>query len=258
MIELTFDEYERVTPLFDGIEVYSMLPACVIEGRQPGHIYVDDPSAPAAAFVCQQTGYCYLGGDDDAFGDLSKDALILRAGRRHLDLSVTPGSFEERLHQAPPEASRAYEIMSFRLDESAFREALASLPPLPAGCRIERVTEAHADLAPGSGILAFFGSVERFSRHGLGFFLFDGDEVASHCVTSFVGSGACDASLVTREAFRRRGHATQVAAAFVSACLDEGLEPIWHTTPGNVASDRVAARLGFTAIGTYTMYEIQG
>ena len=257
MIELTADAYKRVAPLFEGIELYSMLPHCVIEGHQPGRIYVDDASTPGAAFLCQQTGYCYVGGQSEALADELETHLFLRAGRKHLHICATPGYWEQRMQTFRSQTWHPYRISSYRIDTGAFHRGSSALPSLPAGCRIERVTEAHADVVHqhGTGILAFFGSVERFCERGLGYFLFEGDELASWCVTSFVGGGACDASLQTLEPFRRKGYATQVAAAFINGCLEVGLTPIWHTTPGNNASDRVAERMGFASIGLFTMYE---
>ena len=157
------------------------------------------------------------------------------------------------------DSSEPYQMLSYRFDADTYRRQLANLPRLPPGCRIERMTESLVDLIdqdPESGILWYFDSVEHFCEQGLGYVLFEGDEAASYCFTAFVGAGASDPHLATREPFRRKGYATHVTAAYIAGCLDAGMEPTWHTWAGNTASDRLAAYLGFQSIGQFTAYRL--
>ena len=259
MIELSLEAYERTRPLFEGIELYTPLPHCVIEKNQPGRIFADSEEDPRAALVCQQSGYYYAGGDSEAFADVLEDRLFSEIERVRFELAGTPGFWESRLRMFMADRSTPYQMRSYTFTEELFRQNTTGLDRLESGCRLERITESHADIVarnPGMGVLAFFNSLNEFVNKGVGICLFEGDELASWCLSSFVGDGKCDVSLHTVEKFRKKGYATLTTFAFIEACIAEGLTPVWHTTTGNVASDRIAERMGFERIGDFTMYTI--
>lgn len=60
---------------------------------------------------------------------------------------------------------------------------------------------------------------------------------------------AHEAGVETLSAQRRRGHATAAAAAWAQELLGLGILPLYSTTGDNLASQRVATRLGFEAYG---------
>ena len=256
MHELTRDQFDRVSPLFTDLVLYPHLPFCVLEGRQPGRVFADDTDAPTAALVCHQIGYSYLGGGAETSARWVEKEMVEVLGLGRLSLCVAPGFWAERLPAMAGLAARPYAIHTYRLDESLRRQGLATLPPVPEGCEVQRITAPTLEHRHNE-CLVFFGTPEAWERHGVGYALLERGEVASACVTSFVGNGTCDTSLTTLEPFRRRGYGTQVSAALVQGCIDAGLEPIWHTTPDNVASDRIARRLGYEVLATCTMYMVR-
>ena len=257
MHELERYQFKRVGELFSGIQLYPPLPVCVIEGRQPGRIFADDEASPSAALVCQHSGYSYLGGKRDAFASWIEERLFTAIDREAIDLCTTAGFWEARLPILPGLRATPYQMRSYRLSEDRFQEARSVLPAPPQGCRIVRITADLLARHPGNPCLCFLESEQSFVQDGLGFVLLDGDELASSCITSFVGNGTCDVSLATREEYRRRGHATQVTAAFIQGCTDIGIQPVWHTTADNAASDAIAARFGFELLGSFTMYRVR-
>ena len=260
MIELSPDTFDKTRSVFEGIELYTPLPYCVIERNQPGRIFADNVANPRAALVCQQSGYYYAGGDSEEFADALEGRLFSEIGLDRFELSVTPGFWEARMKTFMGDRSAPYQMYSYRLNENTFRQNSARLARLPSGCRLERIEESHVNLVtqnPRMGILAFWNSLKEFVDKGLGICLFEGEELASWCLTSFVGDGKCDVSLQSVEKFRRRGYATLATAAFVESCIEDGLTPVWHTTVGNAASDNIAQRMGFELIGEFTMYSIE-
>jgi hypothetical protein len=75
------------------------------------------------------------------------------------------------------------------------------------------------------------------------------DQVVSVCHTSRMGAGAAEAGVWTDPALRGNGHASAVTAAWASL-FDRTLFTLFYSTSGdNVASQRVAAKLGLREIG---------
>lgn len=66
----------------------------------------------------------------------------------------------------------------------------------------------------------------------------------SVCACVRVPGDATEAGLETHPAFRGRGHAVAVTAAWARAVRDRGLIPLYGTSWRNQASQRVAAKLG--------------
>ncbi|MFD1811614.1 GNAT family N-acetyltransferase [Rhodococcus gannanensis] len=58
--------------------------------------------------------------------------------------------------------------------------------------------------------------------------------------------------VLTVPAARRRGHGTVVGRLCTNDAIDEGMIPQWSSHPGNTASRRLAARLGFEELGSIT------
>jgi GNAT superfamily N-acetyltransferase len=78
--------------------------------------------------------------------------------------------------------------------------------------------------------------------------LVEGDAV-SVCGCARVPGEATEAGLETHPAFRGRGHAATVTAAWARAIRDRGIIPLYSTSWNNRASRRVAAKLGLICYG---------
>ena len=57
------DEFALAAPLFRDVQLYAPVPYSVIEGNEPGSIFVNRHQEPTAALVCSHGGYYYLAGD---------------------------------------------------------------------------------------------------------------------------------------------------------------------------------------------------
>jgi len=85
---------------------------------------------------------------------------------------------------------------------------------------------------------------------------FDGDVPVSVACVFFVGRQHEDIGVVTDPAFRGRGLSTACAAAVAADIRARGHRPTWATSPDNLASRAVAARLGFTHVRDDVLYAV--
>lgn len=81
----------------------------------------------------------------------------------------------------------------------------------------------------------------------------DGRLVSVAC-TFYVGSGYEDIGVVTEAEFRGQGLSGACAGGLCRDIRGRGRRPSWTTSPDNVASERVASKLGFVRSRTDVLY----
>jgi RimJ/RimL family protein N-acetyltransferase len=81
-----------------------------------------------------------------------------------------------------------------------------------------------------------------------------GEEIASLCYSGFVAGDTHAIDVETEASHRRKGYARAVATAFIAECVERHLQPHWDCMAENVASARLAEKLGFSKNHAYTLY----
>ena len=115
---------------------------------------------------------------------------------------------------------------------------LAALPPSLAW--ISETWGGHAGLAAS----------------GMAWAAFDDGRPVAVAAAFYVGRAHEDVGVVTAPDFRGQGLSTACAAALVADIRARGRRPSWTTSPGNVASRAVAARLGFVPVRDDVLYAV--
>lgn len=263
--ELNNANYEKVRALFRALE-YHLTSAAVLDGNNPGRVFVDDPDTPRTAFMFSPEG-CYLAGnpDNDAFNRALNDSIYTRA---IFDAKVYalffvchPESWQEQLpivldpRQPIEMARRHYICRELKYDWR---------PNIPEGFTVRRIDESLLN-RPGMRVPDHlrnwmrnnWGSASDFLEKGFGFVTIHHNEVVSWSLADCTTGTACEIGIHTVEAFRRRGLATVTATAAVDYALSNGYATVgWHCPEDNLGSIGTAEKVGFEKERDYTMYYI--
>jgi GNAT superfamily N-acetyltransferase len=138
--------------------------------------------------------------------------------------------------------------------------AAAGLPPQRADVRRLGPQDAAAlhGLAPAiAWIGESWGGPAGLAASGRAWAAFDGDVPVSVACAFFVGRQHEDIGVATDPAHRGRGLSTACAAAVAADIRARGHRPTWQTSPDNVASRAVAARLGFAHVRDDVLYAVR-
>lgn len=121
-----------------------------------------------------------------------------------------------------------------------------SRPDMPGN--VAEITQDNADLLRGGGLAPWIPDIP----HRRPFFAaLENGRAAAVCVSARISKPAHEAGVETDPFWRRRGCALRAVAAWTRAVQDlNGPTPYYSTTWDNIASQAIAARLGFTFIGT--------
>jgi GNAT superfamily N-acetyltransferase len=241
----------------------------VIEGNNPGRVFVDDPAAATALIWAQGIGGFYLAGDQSnpAFlGELDSfiDRLIApRLGELGLDWFEVSG---DRGWGPVIEAVFAHRGLEKGLQHVYTLDPFApkSGPSSDTDYEIRQVDRnliADPDLGKKEFLLSktdsFWSNAETFLDLGLGFVLLRENEILSACISSFVSRLIHVVDIETLEGYRRNGYAQAVGRQFVDACLERKLWPYWDCMAENVPSGKLAEKLGFVQRDEYVLYSFR-
>ena len=101
----------------------------------------------------------------------------------------------------------------------------------------------------------YCGSVDNFLANGMGLCLMQGNDIMVEAYVSSFGEVMAAIGAVTRAAHRGHGYAPIACAYLVEACEQRGYRAYWSCDADNVASIRVARKLGFRQETAYQVLE---
>ena len=252
--ERSIRHFADVGPFFDALpQDQSFLRAA---RRDPAtRLLVDDMADPSVALLVPAVGeVAFLGGletvRDDALAEVVRLLLSLRAREGPpLRLALPFPPWSDALaralgHAFAPRGRRSYTL--FAPGASPARVA----PVLPAGYELLRMDESLARRAAADAdpeLTTFWPDLRAFAERGLGFCAIDSEtgRVASAAWSAFALADLVEIAVGTAASHRGRGLSPATANALVQHCVGHGMEPCWSTDFDNVASRRVAAKLGF-------------
>lgn len=236
----------KVTPaivaLFDLAQPTMPRALNVLEGTTRGQILVDDLAQPGWAAVREAVyGTLYVGGQTNA----PLLAALVERFRQHGDVGI--GCWPDApLHDMLP-PNPDYDGRTLYFTERARHVALQPLiRQLPLGYTLlPRDARLFAQSFDHDATLATFGTVANVLHLTLSFMVLSDGVVVCEAGTGAPTHGRIEVGVATAEAHRQRGLATVACAALIELCAAHGYATWWDCAQQNVASVRLARRLGY-------------
>lgn len=151
-------------------------------------------------------------------------------------------------------------------DLVVWERVIAALPTAPtyrqpAGFTVRRLTSADAHhLAKLSDesfwISKTWGGPAGLAASGYGWVAFAGDQLAAVANSFFLGDTYEEIGVATEPAFRGQGLSVACSGVLCEEIRARGHIPSWTTSPDNLASMRVAEKLGFQWVRNDFLYVI--
>lgn len=187
------------------------------------------------------------------FAQAQGRAVMAEAGCDYLEISSASASCQQALREALS-AWDTEEIVCkiLRSDSTPAPTPSRSHDLLPVLDVLQSETCIGIGVDVAEKIRLFWGTTERFVRAGgMGFCsMIDGQPV-SVCMSAFVDEDVHCVDMETFEDFRRAGHGAAAAGAFRQTCQDAALAMHWSCMEENVASYRLARKIGLVEVGNY-------
>jgi GNAT superfamily N-acetyltransferase len=268
MTKLEPREHHRVDVLLRDLPINTLFARAVVDGQVEGSVHVDDPVAPRACHIAHPYGMSLLFGTPGSAGFLHALREHLLGGRskpggvewlqafpQHWD-SVLATMFAGRLVRqdgaagADPATADATAVVqdsrvNFAFDARAYAQLGESLQ-LPADCAIiDDIERIYASMQGSVVPRVFWPSAAALAAHGAAFGVMRRGELVSVAFASFVVDDFLELGIETLPQARGTGLAVHACRALIDDALRKGFEPVWACRLGNVASFRLAQKVGF-------------
>lgn len=252
--ELQRNNFTKVLHLFLREEIYFPLILAVIQQKQPGWIFVDEPENPTSAFVITDFGFTQFSGTDDFAFDVIK---LLEHPNNYLPsyiLWYSPSyQIRKTLDKLVPTHIRQRERVRFTYPKQTLENPIEC----PDEFRCQRLDQELIRKTDGFKLditSRFWTSANDFLENGIGFCVLKGNDIVSLCYSAGIANNLAEVDIITKEEYRGQGLAIVAGQNFIAECLLRGITPTWDCFANNTASLNLAKRLGFSQIVSYSFY----
>lgn len=266
--ELKEKDYRLVADLMN--ERSNIMFRAVIEGNNPGWVFVDNVEKPNTALIWSRgiEGFYFTGKEDNQdfnyyINQFVDDVIIPRLKVLNINWFEVNGDGDmwnstiESIFKGRS-LFKSYQYV-YRLNRN---DRSACIDTYLDGC-----FEIHAinkDLFENKMILnkdfltckveSFWGSADAFMERGIGYCVVCGNTIVSLCFSGFVAGNTHSIDIFTLENYRRKKLAQSLVMKFISESIKIGIEPYWDCMQENIASYSLAESVGFKKDYQYTLY----
>ena len=250
MIELHPSQYALAAPLVRGSRE-ELSVAATLAGWNPGQVLVDSIETPRTA-VIRSTETTVIAGDpsyEPAWADI-------RGTLRFMEVIMPDTPDWEpvfgKIHPNP--CLRRYLRRQYLAEKLAYRDYRDHLP---AGLKLERLTEGHFDCENGDIVRRWAETwgLSHFFADGAGYVVRDGNLLCSWSLTDCRMENRAAIGIVTDARCRRRGLAAIAAAANADHWFRAGMDTLeWLCVSANAGSQATARKVGFSLAAEYPTY----
>ncbi|KOP78075.1 acetyltransferase [Lysinibacillus sp. FJAT-14745] len=243
----------------------------VVEGVNPGRIFVDNIDTPRTALIWlgNNDGFLFIGNEDNEQFNNQINGFV--------DRVIVPEAKKVGLHYFEgignhPKWNQTIEKIFKHRELGSWKQRVYKLhknnyiannePDIKEGYTVLKIDNAlfndNTIKNPEylqSKILSFWSSPECFLNEGIGYCVVYKHHIISLCFSGFVVENVHCIDIETLEAHQGNKLAQKLAHYFVKDCLAQGSTPYWDCMDSNKPSIAVAKNIGFTNVFNYVGYE---
>ncbi|WP_438350707.1 GNAT family N-acetyltransferase [Paenibacillus sp. FA6] len=263
--ELNKQEFYKVRHITDqcnNIEVRA-----VINGINPGWVYVDHPTEITAALIWTrgQAGFQVVGDSQnkhflnglEAYMTNYIEPKLKKLNINWVEISGENESWAETIQAIFNKRNISNDIQHvFKLkgdmESSEFQDENITIQRIDRELLKSRRFGNQSFLE--DKISHFWDTIDDFAQHGFGYIASHNNDVVSLCISAFVADQTHAIDIETLEGYRRRNYGASVARAFVEECKLNGINPYWDCSPENTGSIRLAKSVGMSLCFNYKIF----
>ncbi len=244
----------------------------VIEGINPGRIFVDNANSPKSGLIWlgNNDGFFFIGNEENALfnneiNDFIDHFIIPEAKKVHLSCFEGIGNHPkwnttiEKLFKH--RHIKCWNQKVYTLQKGQYKRD--SEPMIEQEYRVLKINKALYENNDDAyenidflrvKILEFWDFPGSFFNTGIGYCIVHKNKIVSTCFSGFVVENVHCVDIETLEEHRGKKLAQKIARSFVKECLKNDLLPYWDCMEENTPSVSIAENIGFTNDFNYKGY----
>lgn len=235
MYKVKPEEYSNYIKYIDKTSCGAVYPFSIAGDFQHGEIFSNSRSV----LFWHYCGFAFLFGEygEDVFDFVSN--LLANADRRFI-LFTNDAPVENYFRK------NKNAVIEKRLFFNYGNNFPPKIPELPDGFELCEINAELIEKICGN-ITPYFSwdSAESFRENGKGYCIVEGDTAAAWAFSAAVSSTEIDIGIETNSEYRRLGLAEIAAKKMIEYCFERNKHPVWACHQSNVASKKLAEKLGF-------------
>lgn len=244
----------------------------VIEGINPGRIFVDNVTSPNSGLVWlgNNDGFFFIGNEEnEVFTNQINNFIdtVIKADAKRVGLNWFEGMGNHKKWNKIIEKMfehcklKSWNQRVYMLQKEGYQSI--NEPFLEEGYIVKKISRTLYENNNNeinnieflhSKILESWSSPIEFFDQGIGYCIVYDNNIVSICYSVFVVENVHSVAIETLEAYRGKKLAQRIAHSFVDDCFEKDILPYWDCMEDNKPSIAIAENIGFTNVFNYIGY----
>lgn len=239
-------QYSNLISIANAHDSGRVYPLSVAEGIQEGDIYTSSVEDYDKVLFWTQSGFAYLSRAVDEF--FLKDIYELMSDRSKLNdkrfLLMTRNKYIQEFFETKNEVN----IEKRHLFEYAGDKIVDEFK-LPPGYKLKEIDNELLKEISGTIVPSlFWKDVNDFFIKGKGYCISCGKDIATWAFSAAVSTKEIDIGIETNLKYKQQGLGMIVAKKMIQYTIDQAKKPVWACHYKNIASEKMAEKLGFVKV----------
>lgn len=266
------EQYDLVKSVLDE-SVDNIEVKAVLDGTNPGTVYVDCVESPRTAVIYSQgnEGYYFVGD----YGNRD----FLKEFNGYIDANISPllrnsdingFEFSGETEQWCSALENTFADRTLKISKQYIYKLCSDSwdgyqkSSLKEGYELREIAnKLHEDKSItnmeflSDELLKWWDSWDDYDELAFGYCIVHDNKIVSFCMCDYVYEKVRPLGIETLKEYRRQGLCQAAVEAYIERCIENGLKPYWECMQTNVASRSLAEKLGFTRTKVYTLYSFR-
>lgn len=246
LYKLNSQQYPNLIENANTHDCGSVYPLSVAEGIQEGDIFTNSVKDYEKVLFWVHSGFAYLSGniDEHFLQDIYELILDRTKSNTKRFLLMTRNEYIQKYFESK---DGIIEEKRYLFRYSGSKRYIES--SLPGGYELKEIDNRLLKQISGKIVPSlFWKDVNDFFAKGKGYCITCNNDIASWAFSAAVSTREIDIGIETKPKYKQQGLGMIVANKMIQYTIEQAKEPVWACHYKNVASEKMAEKLGFIKV----------
>lgn len=244
--KLNSPQYSNLIDYAKNHDCGSVYPLSIAEGIQEGDIFTNSVQDCEKVLFWAHSGFAYLSGniDEHFLEDIYEFMLDRTKSNTKRVLLMTRNRYIQEYFEAKDDVIEEKRYLFQYSETKGYTE-----PSLPEGYELKEINNRLLKRISGKIVPSlFWNDANDFLLKGKGYCITYNNDIASWAFSAAVSTKAIDIGIETKPEYKQQGLGMIVANEMIHYIIQQAKEPVWACHFKNIASEKMAEKLGFIKV----------